>query len=214
MEDKNQANYEGFSLVSGGLIYKLTSVFRGKTGSQKGLLRTAIALVLITWLPVCILALIAGTLNDTNNTISFFEDFLFHVRYLLVVPFLILIENLVDRTFIGYVQNSDRIIPDEQQKEFNILVKRLDKLTDSYIPEIVMLIIVYGLILINWNTLSIFDSGRNYLFASGSHSLYASGWYYMLVSAPIFQMLVFSMVMALGCLGLLYFQNIQVQTSC
>ena len=66
-----------------------------------------------------------GTLEDTDSSISFPEDFLFHVHFLLVVPFLILIEKVVDRSFIGYVKNTDDLIPNSQQDSFNRLVRRL-----------------------------------------------------------------------------------------
>lgn len=191
IEDKNTANYTGFSLVSGGLIYKLTSVFRGKGDTRKGIRRTAFALVIITWLPVCILALLNGTLNDDNTTISFFEDFLFHIRFLFVVPFLILIEKIVDHSFIEYIKNSDYLIPDSQQERFNRMVKRLDKLTDSYWPEIIILIVIYSLIYFNWEALTTFNGGRNYLLHKGTTELNAAGWYYLLVSSPILVLLIF-----------------------
>ena len=192
MNENKSANYTGFSLVSGGLIYSITSILRGKSGSKTGLIRTALALIMITWVPVLVLSIISGSIsNDTTETISFYEDFLFHVRFLLVVPFLILIENLVDRSFIGYVQNSDRIIDNSQQPAFNTLVKQLDKLTDSYIPELIVLLVTYLIIFINWNTFWVFDSGRNYLAYTGTTKLNTAGWYYILVCSPIFGLLVF-----------------------
>ena len=72
IEKENQsADFTGFSLVSGGFFYKLTSFLRNdKKGN--GLKRTAIALVLITWLVMCVLSLLSGTLDDDSTTIYFF----------------------------------------------------------------------------------------------------------------------------------------------
>ena len=78
--DKIKANYEGFSLVSGGLVYSLTLWLRGKSSFRKGMFRIAAALSFITWILMCILAIINGTLTDDTTTISFFDDFLFHIR--------------------------------------------------------------------------------------------------------------------------------------
>lgn len=191
MTENESADYTGFSLVSGGLIYGLTGVFRGKNNEKKGRTRTALALVAITWFSLCIIALFEGTLQDSGQTINFFEDFLMHTRLLIVVPFLILIENLVDGAFLAYVKNSDSLIPNTQQDAYNRLVKRLDALTNSYIPEILILVIIYGLIIINWDSLSVFSSGRNYIIKENSHTLNVGGWYYLLVCSPIFQLLVF-----------------------
>lgn len=188
--DLLSANYDGFSLVNGGLFYSLTAVFRGKEGSKKGLIRTSIAMVLLTWVPICILAIAGGTLNDTDKTISFFEDFLFHVRFLLVVPFLILIERAVDRSFIGYIKNSDNLIPNSQQDPFNRMVTRLDKLTNSYIPELLLLISMTVYIVLSWEDLPIFDSARNYL-TTNENQLSIAAWYYILICIPIFQLLIF-----------------------
>lgn len=191
MEENKSADYTGMSLVSGGLIYNLTSFLRRNGNEKTGRLRTALVLVIITWLTLCIIALFEGTLKDSAQTISFFEDFLTHIRLLFVVPFLIIIENLVDKSFVGYLQNTDRIIPHSQQGAYNQLVKRLNSLTNSMIPEALILLVFYGLVIINWNSLSIFNTSRNYLLNENSGSLAIGGWYYLIVCSPIFLMLVF-----------------------
>ena len=188
--DQLSANYGGFSLVNGGLFYSLTSIFRGKEGSKQGLVRTAMAMAMLTWVPICIMALMEGTLEDTDSSISFPEDFLFHVRFLLVVPFLILIEKVVDRSFIGYVKNTDDLIPNSQQDSFNRLVRRLDKLTNSYIPEILLLIAMAIYIILFWGDLIALSSIRNY-FEADDGQLTIACWYYLLVCIPVFQLLVF-----------------------
>ncbi len=191
LDHKTSANYEGFSLVSGGLIYTITEVFRKMTKPEKELEVTALALALITWLPICVLAVFNGTVDDDPNTINFFQDFLVHVRFLLVVPFLILIEKIVDKSFVNYIKISDRIIPNSQQPAFNKLVKRLDKLTDSFIPEIIILVIIYLIVAFDRQNFAVSHSARNYLFIPGTRDLTISGWYYLLISLPIFQLLVF-----------------------
>lgn len=191
LDSKTSANYDGFSLVSGGLIYSITKIFRKNAKPGKVLLHTAIALAIITWLPICIFALIGGTLDVDDASINFFEDFLMHVRFLVVVPFLILIEKIVDRSFVSYIKNSDDLIPDSQQKKFNALVSRLNRMTDSYIPEILMLIIVYGSIILTWNISPDTAQGRNYILNALGDNLSLAGWYYLVISMPIFQLLVF-----------------------
>ncbi len=191
MEKNKSADYTGLSLVSGGLIYYLTALIRRNCSEKTGRLRTAFVLVAITWLPLCIISLFEGTLQDSSQTISFFEDFYLHVRFLFVVPFLILIENLVDKSFIGFLEETDDIIPDTQQNASNQLVRRLDGLTNSFIPEILVLLVFYGLISLNWDSLSIFNSDRNFLLHTNSNSLAIGGWYYLLICTPVFLLLVF-----------------------
>jgi len=190
LNNKTSADYGEFSLVSGGLIYMLTSFIRKKARKGRILTSTALVMVLITWVPMCLLALYEGTLNDNETTISFFEDFLVHVRFLLIVPFLILIENMVDRTFVAYVRNSDLIIPTNQQLKFNKLVKQLDKLTNSYLPEILVLILHFTGFFLGWYESTITESQRNYITSEATGKLNIAGWYYFLICLPIFYLLV------------------------
>ncbi|NNE03725.1 MAG: hypothetical protein HKN52_11255 [Eudoraea sp.] len=194
LDSKTGVDYDGFSLVSGGLIYSITKVFRKKAKPGKEWTHTALALAIITWVPLCAMALIGGTLRVDDASINFFEDFLMHSRFLLVVPFLILIEKILDRSFVNYIKNTDDLIPDAQQLKFNILVKRLNKLTDSFIPEIVMLVIVYATIIITWNITPDLAMGRNYILNDTGNELSPAGWYYLIISMPIFQMLLFRWV--------------------
>lgn len=188
---ETQADYDGFSIVSGGLLYWATSIFRGKGDTRKGEIRTAVALAVLTWIPLCILSIWSGTLNDTDATISFFEDYVVHVRYLFALPFLILIGRMIDSAFIRYLKSADRLIPPANRESFNRLVTRLDKLTDSFIPEILMLVFIYVFLIIDWSQLSYFDSGRNYLAYPGTEILNPAGWFYLLFSAPVFQLVLF-----------------------
>lgn len=194
MESQSSANYEGFSLVSGGLIYSLTSIFRGKSHDAKGLRRTALALVLISWLPLLVMAIQSETMQSQDGIAGFLLDLPLHARFLLAVPFLILIERAVDWAFLRYVQRSDDLIPAEQQESYNRLVRLLDKLTDSWLPEGILLVLVYGFTVLNWEALAAESAGRLTFMKPDGVTLQPAGWYLLLVSAPIFQLLVFRWV--------------------
>ncbi len=191
LDSKTSANYDGFSLVDGGLIYSLTSIIRKHSKPGKERRNTAIFLALITWVPLCLLALYYGTLTDDDTTISFFEDFLVHVRFLIVVPFLIMIEKIVNNTFVEYIENTDKIIPDAEQQKYNRLVENLKKLSATFLPEIILLVIYYILIFTKPELISSEDSMRNYLTYPGTQTLNIAGWYNFLICIPIFLLLMF-----------------------
>ncbi len=191
LDSKSSANYTRFSLVKGGLIYNLTSIIRKNSNPKRGLLNTAFALSFITWVPLAIMALFYDTLIDDDTTISFFEDFVVHVRFLLVIPFLIVIEHLVDKTFIDYIKITDNIIPNIQQERYNKLVAQLVSLTTSYLPEIIVLVIYYISIFTSPDIISTEDTGRNYLTYSGTNTLNIAGWYNFLIGIPIFLLVMF-----------------------
>lgn len=189
-ETIDQEMYKGFSLVSGGLIYDLMARFKvfNKKNSQ---LRQAIFFALLTWLPLLILASLDGTLGGEKIEINFWEDFSIHIRFLFVVPFLILIGNKIDNVFIGYVKTTDRMIRDDQQDAFDRLIGTLNRMSNSYIPEILILVLVYLAILLKWDDLTLFDSSREFLARPDSNKLSPAGWYYFLFSFPFYLLLVF-----------------------
>ena len=184
-------NYNDLSLVSGGLIYNLTQWIRKKAGRGRDLWNTALALAAITWVPVGVLALIGGTLEGDPGSINFIEDFLIHVRFLLVVPFLILIERVVNNAFVKYIQNTDLIVDGPEQEKFNKFVKKLDRLSNSNIPELIILVVFYGAVILDWNNFSFIGPGRNYLVQADNSSLTTAGWYYVIISMPVYQLLLF-----------------------
>ena len=122
---------------------------------------------------------------------SFVQDFETHVRFLFAVPFLILIERLVVKSFIEYIKTSDQLIVHSQQPAFNKLVNRIDRLSNLYLPEKLILFIVYLLIFLRWNDATLFDSTKNYLINQQDGTFTVAGIYYLFVSFPIFQLLLF-----------------------
>jgi len=190
LDSKTTASYESFSLVKGGLIYSLTKWVRKLVKPGKELVVTAISVSAIIWLPLLILTFFEGLFDNDLDTINFVEDFLLHIRFLVVVPFLILIENMVDRTFVAYIKNSDNLIPDELQSKFNQFVMRLDRLTDSYVPEIIALVVFYVAVIIDWQQLSFVGLGRNFLIHIDGNHLKISGWYYVFISMPVYQLFI------------------------
>jgi len=90
MKEDHSKILNKLTIVVGGIIYKIASLFHKKETSLIGSPRVAIGLMFITWGPLLLLALFSGTGNEGDQSIRFFEDFLMHVRFLIVLPFLIL----------------------------------------------------------------------------------------------------------------------------
>jgi len=186
--------YRDFSLVSGGLVYDIMARIKVFDDDKRGYWNRAIFFALLTWMPLFILALLDGTLGGDKIEINFWEDFTIHIRFLFVVPFLILIERMIDRSFVEYVKTTDRMVRDDQQGKFNRLIGTLDRMSNSYIPEILILAFTYMAIAIKWSDLTIFDSTREFLASPDGDKLSPAGWYYMLFSFPFYQLLVFRWV--------------------
>lgn len=181
---------EDFSLVSGGLIYSLMTSIRVLNKGKHPRRRRAIAFAAMTWVPLLILASIAGTLTGDLIEINFLEDFTIHIRFLFVVPFLILIEKRIDNSFIEYIKTTGFLIGKEQQARFGKIVSNINRLSNSYIPEILSLFVIYLLVVLNWNELSIFENTREFLTHEDTNKLSPAGWCFLLFSFPVYQLLV------------------------
>ena len=74
---------------------------------------------------------------------------------------------------------------------FNRLVGTIDRMSNSYIPEIIILVSIYLIVVLKWNDLSIFNSSREFLAQPNINKLSPAGWYYFLVSFPFYLLMVF-----------------------
>lgn len=189
-EQSKLANYDGFSLVSGGLIFKLMTLIFKTKDPVKSRRQRAFFFGLIAWLPMSILILLSGESTALTDEIAFLKNFEIHIRFLFAVPFLIFIEKIVDHSFIAYMKTSDQLTDDKEQSKFDRLVVNIDKLSNLYLPEILILIIIYTMIFMRWNDPSLFDASDGFLYdQDGTFS--AAGIYFLFVSLPIFQLLLF-----------------------
>jgi hypothetical protein len=176
-----------YSLVSGGLFYALTKKLNLIRIGEPHLLRRAVLLAFITWIPMMIITLIDGTFAGEQVILSFIEDFPLHIRLLLVLPFLILIEKIIDPTYDDYMNSTRRLIAQKDEKVFELISDRVDKLSNSWIPEIVFLLIIYGTFFINIDKFDLSVSRWN--IDKGDGGIDLAGAYYLFVAIPFYQLL-------------------------
>jgi hypothetical protein len=188
------AMFQDFSLVSGGLVYDIMRRIKVFGDDKRGYWNRAVFFALLTWMPLFILALFDGTLGGDKIEINFLEDFTIHIRFLFVVPFLILIEQMINRYFVEYVKTTERMVGDDQLDRFKRLIDNIDRMSNSYIPELLILLLVFLVIALKWNDLTIFGSTREFLARPDGNKLSPAGWYYLLFSFPFYQLLVFRWV--------------------
>ena len=97
MSEIHSALAENFSITQGGPMHRLL-VRLGNAGNERQrVVRRALAIAVITWLPLLILSLIQGQAYGKHIAIPFLRDYAANVRLLLAVPILILAESAVDR---------------------------------------------------------------------------------------------------------------------
>ena len=146
----------------------------------------AILLALFAWLPLLILALVAQR-TGTEPRISFFNDLGVHVRFLIVIPLLILMEipigqrtRTVANTFVtsGLVRPKDRAT-------FEDIAARTSRRADSTVVEILLL--VAAVVSLSLMVKRLLNDGHVFWFEhveNGVEHLSPAGWWYVIM-APV-----------------------------
>ncbi len=190
MEQKED-KLEQISLVQGGLIYSLILKIQGRLPGKNSLRNKAIIMALLTWFPLAVLSTIYYFNLGKITGIPFLEDISMYTRFLFVVPVFILLEQIIDKAYVEYLQTTRKLISTEDTNKFEKLIEQFGRFTNSFLPEIFILVSIYALVIFRWDNLHVFESGRSYLVSVSSGKLTLTGWYFMLFSFPIYQLLVF-----------------------
>jgi len=107
-----------YSLVRGGFLYFLINKLGLCGDSNLDLLLRALTFALLSWLPLLVFSVFYGTFFGTAGQLGFGQDFLTHLRLLVVVPFLVWVEKLIDPAFSEYMNSTRRIIPRDEEEKF------------------------------------------------------------------------------------------------
>jgi hypothetical protein len=156
--------------------------------------RTAVALAAITWIPLLVLSLVDGV-AAAGRQIPFLSDLAAHVRFLVALPVLILAEipiGLRLRSAAAHFVTAG-LITDDDRPRFVRFILGAQRLRDSRIAEIVILVASY-VAAYEFLVRAGFQGGDTWYTAGpdGRHTL--AGYWYALVAVPIFQFVLYRWV--------------------
>ena len=152
-------------------------------------MRAVIALPLLLWLSVFVLAVLGGHSAEKGLSLLFLTDFNVHGRLLFALPLMLLAEMMTERFMEPASSRLQALIPEASQRRFLDIDLSMQGLRQSRWPEIMLIVFVYfiGIGLV-WRALSVLDVGSWYRPAAGeTWSLSMAGYWYVLVSLPVFQ---------------------------
>lgn len=182
-----------FSLVLGGPLYQILTKAHLADDALTRLRRRILALALLPWLPLLGLSALEGNAWGTARTVPFLQDFDVHVRFLIVIPLLVLAELVVHQRIRPLVQTFlDRnLIPEPAMARFHAAIQAAFRLRNSLLAESCLLAFVYGVgVLVLWRQYFALDASTWYALPSSEGSrLSLAGTWYGYVSLPIFQFL-------------------------
>ncbi len=176
---------EPFSLVRGGAFEQLARVVAGDRAAERFRRLRPIVLPALTWLPLLILTGLNGVLVGQRVRIPFLFDFAVHVRFLLVLPILLIAENMVDPWLaqtLGEFQRTGTIAAADEDR-FAGLIRRTRRVLTSPIVEPLLLAAAYLLEILGFRVTSVAASSW---LAAG----HLPRTWFLLVSMPIYQFIV------------------------
>jgi hypothetical protein len=180
--------FDDFSLVLGGLTYKLLCRAHLTGNSLEFLRRRIVVITLVAWLPLLILVSI-GSFAGRVSLVSFFSDIEVHVRFLVALPVLIGAELLVHSRIRPIVRSfvERRIVLPEHLPRYHDAIQSAVKLRNSVVLEIALLLLVYTFGLWLWSIRIPLEGATWYVLPGGRWNLTRAGFWYVFVSIPILQ---------------------------
>ncbi len=149
--------------------------------------RIAALLAAVTWLPLLVLAANEGLLATIEG--SFLRDLATHVRLLVALPVLILVEGPIANSLGSAASQfvDAGLVAPEDRSRYAGLIRDSQRLRDSRIAEILALVVV-GLMAYALLTTSMHHDARAWLKPDPFAARTPAGYWYGLVSLPIFHL--------------------------
>jgi hypothetical protein len=191
---------ERFSLVFQGPLYRLLLRFGNTQERLSNAVRRSIFAVAICWLPLLVLSLMQGESYNRQIRIPFLFDLANSIRFLIALPILVLAEISIDRRLRRVVRQflDARLVTGAELPSFEAVIKRIERLHNRLLPEIVMLMIAFAPSL-RPNLADFYIGGvATWHIAGTGGNLSYAGWWFLLVSVPLYRFLMLRWVWRLA----------------
>ncbi|MGO9832298.1 MAG: hypothetical protein ACLPJH_19370 [Myxococcaceae bacterium] len=180
-----------FSLFLGGPLFQLLRRAHLAGDALTLARRRVVVIALLVWLPLLVLTAIQGRLLPGRVPLPFLYDVEAHVRFLVVIPLLIVAELVVHQRMRPVVNQflNERLIPENASFRFEEAVASAFRLRNSVPAELLMILFVYGFGFV-WRRYLALDTSTWYATPSAEGlSLTLAGDWYLFVSLPVAQFL-------------------------
>ena len=179
-----------FSIVVGGPVYDFLLRIGLVRLGLPNVLRRIIGLILITWFPLFLIALRHGLATGHNVTIPLLYDFSTYGRLLFGLPLLLVAEVVIDPAIRSAVEEfvDTGIVQEKELPEFEKILRRVQWLRDSWIPESALLVLAFFPVFMFQHEWVLGGVTSWHTTAQG---LSSAGWWYAVISAPIFRFILY-----------------------
>src|SRR4030095_14974161 len=148
-----------------------------------------------TWLPLLIFSISQSSAYNPAITVSLVNDIVVWVRFFVALPILFYAERAIKVRVSGTLNHfiESGIINQSNYDSYEAIVKKLIKIRNSVIPEIIILAASYAVVLLFWKKTDAANMVSTWLF-NADKTLTLSGYWYYFVSAPIFQFFLYRLI--------------------
>jgi hypothetical protein len=184
---------QNFSLVLGGPLYQLFRRAHLSGHALSHVRKRVVVMAILGWLPLLILSAVQGDLWGKRVAVPFILDLEVHIRFLIVVPLLVIAELVVHQRMrpIARAFLERNLIPEDDFPRFDEAITSALRLRNSVIAEVLLIIFVYVVgVSVVWRQFTALPADSWYASGSlGGSTLSLAGIWYSYASLPIFQFL-------------------------
>jgi hypothetical protein len=179
-----------FSIIKGGPFSRFLNRWGLSPEVHRSNARLVGLFILVTWVPMAILALLDGVFFAGSVGVPFLLEPAIHIRFLLVGPMLMLIDRMVDdktRQAVNQFMRSGMVLPNKLPA-FRAALAKVDAMCESKWPEWVMLILIIGNVLLR--TLQFDLTITTWAFPQADGQLSWAGYWFAFCGLPLIQFLI------------------------
>lgn len=180
-----------FSVVQGGPFYSLRKALGLVPEKGLGLAPRILAIILLTWAPVVIGALLEGVAFIGGNQDPLLRHFGIHTRFLIAVPLLLLAEFPMERNVRMAIRHfvQSGIVRPEQRPDLAAVLRSCERLRDAIWGRLFVLAAMVAVIFLGASGSEVLQNHELAWVTTGSsvgaHTTFA-GWWFIYVSRPVY----------------------------
>jgi hypothetical protein len=184
-----------FSVTLGGPLYQLVRRAHLSGDALDLVHRRVIVISLFAWLPLLILSMLGGRAWGGAVRVPFLTDIEVHVRFLVALPLLLVAELVVHQRMRPVVRQflERGLIPGVSRARFDAALPSALRLRNSVVAELLLVALVYLVgVLYLWPNYVALNVPTWYAVpVGGGRQLSPAGWWFLYVSLPLFQFMLF-----------------------
>ena len=136
-----------FSLFDGDWLHRVYSILRISNRARFSILKRCMLVVILTWVPVAILALKSGLIGGGMIATNFFADFAAYAQFLIALPLFVVAEPIIDsstREAATQLISCGIVRPEDRRRLYDVH-RQITQMRRSYWPDLACIVIAYAL---------------------------------------------------------------------